>query len=236
MEPLVVTLTMGGPLALPARKRPYPLILDSIVVEIVAKLNGETDCPLTTENSPYNPETGNLKIPLAVAGKNKKYYCASVMEISNKAEARAIGLTKKTTCWLEDFSGYMVNRINPNIDGGIYAPAVEMYRLILTPYVRFYCVGEAGALREILDCLRYTGIGVRRAVGLGEVLHVDVKPISEDYGSVSRDGSPARYIPVDEMVPGQGWLMDYCSYRPPYWNEENKDMCWVPPLYRWMPV
>jgi len=227
---------MGGPLALPAKKRPYPLMLDAIVVEIVSKQNGEIDCPLTTVNSPYDPGAENSKIPLAVAGKSKKYYKASAMEISNKAEARVIGMTRKTTCWLEEFSGYMRNRISPHIDGGIYKPMVEMYRLISTPYVRFYCVGEIETLKEILDYLRYTGIGVRRAVGLGEVLHVDVKPIEKDYSIVSRDGSPARYIPVDEMVSGQGWLRDYCSYKPPYWNEENKDMCWVPPLYRWMPV
>jgi CRISPR type IV-associated protein Csf3 len=228
---------MGGPLALPARKRPYPIMLDSVVIEIMSRLNGETDdCPFSVKDSPYVPERNEAGVPLAVAGKKKKYYCASAMEISNSAEARAITMTRKTACWLEEFSGYMKNRINPHIDSGVYIPAMEMYRLIVTPYVRFYCVGDATELRGILDYLRYTGLGVRRAVGLGEVLHVNIESVEKDYSVVSRDGTPARHIPVEEMPAGKGWLKDYCSYKPPYWHEENRDMCWVPPLYRWMPV
>jgi CRISPR type IV-associated protein Csf3 len=236
MKPLKITMFLSSPLAMPVKVQPYPLMLDSIIIELMTLREGKLDYDYP-ENDPYAPENNTKGVPLAVGGKNKKFYLASAMEVEEKVpRERAFLSFVKRTDWPEDeeieqYANW--NRTNIATGSGTYRNAREILPGILAPVLNFYCVGDKEAVTDILSDL--TAVGVKTSIGMGKVEKVIVVE-SEDHSIIDRLGNPARPIPLDEHPGNARWLKDYCTYKPPYWLGSNKDMCWIPPIYRWYPI
>lgn len=90
----------------------------------------------------------------------------------------------------------------------------------------WWCLGEAGAIIELLTTVFY--LGRRRAVGLGKVLQWQVEPCEIwDGFPVVRDGKPLRALPPDWPGLDEPRLQRRTiSY--PYWAHELEEVCACP--------
>lgn len=239
MKPLRITMFLSSPLALSLKVQPHPLMLDSILIELMALRDGKPDYDYA-ELDPYSPENNTKGVPLAVGGGKKKFYLASAMEIKKDAPSvtdRSFLSFVKRTDWvadreMEQYADW--KRTNIATGSGIYRNSREILPGMLVPVLNFYCVGHQEAIKDILSDL--TAVGVKTSIGMGRVEKVIVVEANQDYSILDKHGKPARPIPIDEHPGEKGWLKDYCSYKPPYWLSKNKDMCWIPPIYRWYSI
>ncbi len=234
MKPLKITILLSSPIAFPIKVKPYPLMFDSILIELMAQRAGRFDYDYNEYDS-YSPENNERGVPLAVGGTRKKFYRASAIEVP-KAEHTSLSIVSRTD-WPEEQEIEKCAKWKREViyvGSGLYRNSRELMPGIIAPIVNFYCVGDKEKIEDLLSDLK--AIGVKTAIGMGRVEKVVVKEIAEDYSVIDKNGNPARPIPFDEHPGRGGWLRDYCSYKPPYWLIDNKDMCWIPPMYRWYPL
>ena len=92
MEPLRITFDMITPVALPLKKQPYPMHLDSLVIGILTGIKKEIFENIHKDK--YAPGQ-NPDIPLAVSGEKSPIYCASVAMTSKDIQRGQYGITKK---------------------------------------------------------------------------------------------------------------------------------------------
>ncbi len=243
MKPLVVYLRLGSPMAYPYRKRAYPLHLDALVVALLAaregRLPGQRYDPAGDIYSPDRwPDNG---VPLAVAGARRKVYRASALEFPADASwCWQYGWVKKLpdedlARWA-DYGRRRVDACAPK--KGEFRPWRDHLCCAVAPVVRFFCVGDRGALEELLPLVEGGGVGVRRSAGLGEVLEVGVEESDFDWSLVDSGGRPARARPVEDGPDGEarGWQREWWASRSPYWAVANRGWCWVPPVDRYYPL
>lgn len=244
MVPLEVVVRLGSPLAYPCRQRPFPITLDALVVALLARREGRHLLePPDPAEDPYAPERApDNGVPLVVAGRKYRFYQASAMELGPGARFFLFGWVRRFPA--EDM---LLRSDYGKYEGDVLAPGSGKYRCwmerlpaVAVPEIRFQCVGDEARLRDLLGDLLRTGIGVRRAVGMGEVASVEVRPLDRDprdAGLFDGYGRPARPLPAEEFPAGgeRGWVCEWWAYRPPYWSPACRTWCWVPPVERWYP-
>ncbi|HOV79867.1 MAG TPA: hypothetical protein PK728_07120 [Bacillota bacterium] len=238
MEPLSITIYLSSPLIFPVKTRPFPLMFDSLLIEIMSLRAGQVEYPYNEySDDPYAPETNAAGVPLAVAGSKKKYYCASAMEIDQSAARWTSLSVAGRTDWPDEENLSRYARSLRRIEGSnLYRGALELLKGIIVPAIRFHCVGDKAVIVDLLKDLK--SVGTKTSIGMGRVAKVTVRESEKDYSVFDARNYPARPIPVSEAENKNSciWLRDHCSYKPPYWLADNKGLCWVPPIYRWLPI
>jgi hypothetical protein len=224
--PLVVSLTLAAPLALPTRLGLYPLHLDALVVSVLAWRQGSLGVwtgEFDPADDPYAPGR-NPDVPLAVAERGGvRLYQASAALVPEGAFP------------LRVFRAGVVKR--PPDPGALGSSDWKKSYLegrfcVWVPRLEFWCVGDPGGLREVLAAVR--AVGSARNAGFGQVARADVFPASgadaSTWGIFDRQGRPARMVPVAFFPEGEGrgWRRVAAAARPPYWHPVNRELCWAP--------
>jgi len=102
-------------------------------------------------------------------------------------------------------------------------------------YVWFAQVNDESLLRELLEVLKFQGMGKKRSAGFGQVVDYDIRPIPNELSLnrqvfAERDGQMVllRPLPYDAIMRSQSKLVMTnlmvefgCGYRPPYWSDRG---------------
>jgi len=99
----------------------------------------------------------------------------------------------------------------------------------VAPWVRWWAVGDAAAIKDLLATI--AAIGKKRVYGWGRVLRWEVQEMSEDK-SVIVAGVPQRSVPVTsetQRLVAPGIRQVFWGYYPPYYESANQAMCYMPP-------
>ncbi|MGI9951398.1 hypothetical protein V3F56_03465 [Moorellaceae bacterium AZ2] len=228
-----VIIELATPLAYQSRRPLYPLCFDSLLMRLAAARTGQVDPPA--------PEDfGRLVLPLAVAGKQHRFYRASAIWVDRPATIRTFRWNRSMT-WTDTAYSYAALSRNRNpfvVDPPAATGAFRQWRqsllLVATPRVRFWFDGDRAAVEDLLSDLKH--IGVRGAAGFGRVADIAIRESKGDYTIMTPDGYAARPVPVDEAPNGIKGVLACTSYAPPYWAPTNRALCYCPPLERWLPV
>ena len=87
--------------------------------------------------------------------------------------------------------------------------------LILTPFLKGWCVGNKNKVKKILSKIKY--LGKKTAYGKGKVTAIEIKEIDNDY-SLWKDDKTTRWLPDKNG-------MKFVRCRPPYWNRIDRINC-----------
>lgn len=96
--------------------------------------------------------------------------------------------------------------------------------------LRWYCVGDAGPVLELLRLIGY--LGKRRAVGLGRVRPgswrvESCEPWGPGFPVVDTDGQPLRTLPPSWLGLSDAAL-GYANLTPPYPDKSRNELCALP--------
>lgn len=94
-----------------------------------------------------------------------------------------------------------------------------------TEQIHWFCVGDLGRLETVLKGI--TNIGKKRSQGCGQVYKWEAIPFPHDW-HLWRGDNLARPMPVDMIKPPAKINMMRWAWRPPYWLNSNKTMCFMP--------
>lgn len=237
-----------SPLALPIRKRAFPLHLDSLLIKVMAARRNEPfDGMISPEYQDwYAPENvSKNQVPLGVAGDARPIYMASCA-IPSEFQLDTFSWTRKSP----DPETYMMAASAPNrknaiknrkaalydqggAGAGINKGWLESTQCVVCETLSFYCTGDRDAILDLL--LDVDGIGPKRNSGMGEVYLTKVREIEQDQcGLFLADGSPARVLPARDWAGKEGWCQDRMTTRAPYYNG-MPELCWVPDLRKIYP-
>lgn len=100
---------------------------------------------------------------------------------------------------------------------------------ISTPGIAFYGNGDIELVRELLKDV--AALGSDRNRGFGRVLSMSIMPIKKDYSIWAKDGSPARFLPLDDWASpegARGGKIDCSVFTPPYWNSSRRVLGYAP--------
>jgi len=107
-------------------------------------------------------------------------------------------------------------------------------RIVATPALDWYVVGDAEALGSLLDEIQF--VGKRYSHGHGEVLRWEVTPVDEDRSVVweGRLTRPVPYAAVRQYALVQGsYAPARRGIRPPYHHPQMQRACVVPSTSGW---
>jgi len=112
------------------------------------------------------------------------------------------------------------------INKGHYKDFLINMPILITDNITFYCNGDKEELSRLLSHLRH--IGKKTSIGGGKVININITETTEDY-SFFKDNQIMRPIPATMNIPlVEGMIFQQSNYKPPYWNSQNKTMCYVP--------
>lgn len=167
-----------------------------------------------------------IPVPLAWVGKEKKFPACSIAQFEEGAE----GITRWRKRWdspNDDFVDFGNKKERVEHKAGHF----KCYDMPLVyhslPEIKFYCVGNAPLILELLEPISF--IGKKRSQGFGKVRKVFIDEIKEDY-SVIKEGVLTRPVPVEEIslysiIEGPIIQM---GYKAPYYWPENIAFCFAP--------
>lgn len=106
-----------------------------------------------------------------------------------------------------------------------FGNVLSSYRTIVTPDVRWICIGDLEKIKGLLGDLSF--IGKKRAQGFGEVTGwsvetTDLNPL------VDENGAPRRPIPKNMFDGDMSLPLQDLAWKPAYWNLENRAACFAP--------
>lgn len=137
--------------------------------------------------------------------------------------------------WADVMAKHKVGQFAYQTSVGAFQGQQELYWLLVTPYVDFYCRGYASGISELLkEIWSMRHLGAKRAAGYGFITKIEVLPHDSDW-SEWKDGQPTRNIPVRLAPDKTGLAMEEAPCRPPYWHKAFVEPCYVPPLEQFMP-
>lgn len=241
MQALEIKLFMMTPLALPFRKRSFPLHLDALLIRILADRRGQPfDGLIKPEfDDWFAPENvSENKVPLAVAGDARPVYMASAAFPSEFKMFNYVWTRKSP-----DPETYMMAASAPGRKNAIEKRKAALYvqggagsgpnkgwmetsQCIACDTLTFYCTGDMDAIEDLL--LDVDGIGTKRNIGMGEVYNFKIKEIDQEQcGLILPDGTPARALPIRDWSGKDGWFQDRMTTRAPYYNG-LPELCWAP--------
>ena len=102
---------------------------------------------------------------------------------------------------------------------------LSSYPTISTPDVSWICTGDRDQISELLGDLQF--IGKKRAQGFGEVIEWSVENTDLD-PLLDENGAPRRPIPEHMFRGDQNLPQQDLTWRPAYWNLENRAVCYAP--------
>ena len=102
---------------------------------------------------------------------------------------------------------------------------LSSYPTISTPDVSWICTGDRDQISELLGDLPF--IGKKRAQGFGEVIEWSVENTDLD-PLLDENGAPRRPIPEHMFKGDQNLPQQDLTWRPAYWNLENRAACYAP--------
>lgn len=246
MEPLVVTLTLGTPIAI---GRPFDLALDGIVAHTLLHqaFAGDLTCLPPPETDPLF-----LRLPLAVQGPAARratswrwgralshtdlqqpwWYAVSTTEIVDS-------VAHATHYWNKRFDTKFADVLDPAtktvvIEKGRYKAYHQPLPTITCRALRWQVMGDRAALTALLEQVDY--IGKKRAYGEAAIIERTVTPDTTDHSLYRADGGLARPVPL-MALPEMGltdWSRDvwdtppsrlYVAYRAPQWLPANQAEC-----------
>lgn len=184
MTPLEITCRLRGPILLHK-----PLALDSLLAAMIALRDG---LPPALSAEDLRP----IEIPVARELGGAFHLCSFSVSTKEEHERRWVN-RRFPIPEAQAFAESRFNRIQIN------AGPCKSYRLpaevahLRDDELRWWCVGDADAIRDLLNMARY--LGKRRAVGYGPVAHWSVVAC-EPWGTefpVVRDGKPLRNLPSE---------------------------------------
>ena len=124
---------------------------------------------------------------------------------------------------LERYVDFQGRRGKVEEQKGPYKAYRAPLNILLLPWLEWYAVGDAVAVREL--CAGIPAIGKKPAQGYGMVERWEVEPWPHDWSEV-RDGRLTRAVyELPEGVIGQRRIY---GMRPPYWQRENQAEVWLP--------
>lgn len=228
-EPLRITFDMLSPVALPLKKQPYPMHLDSLVIGLMTASRKEI---FDTINKDKYAPGQNPDVPLRVCGERSPVYCASVAMASDIHRGNYEICKKPPTDEEIRMFRPKENAVyKPAGEGsGIHRAWQEEVQTVLPTQLVFECQGDKAALWDILTQVRR--IGVFRRVGLGEVINIHIDPIDDQMAGLLFGDQPARMLPVIDWPEGERnqWNKVAAGVRAPYWHPANRELCWAPPV------
>lgn len=217
MEPIQITATIPGPIALPGG----PLAIDALLMATQARLL----------NLPPVEIGGFAKIEIPIAVEpGGRFHLASFSIGGFEAHDRHWLNRRFPIEQAQTIGTHALKRIR------ITAGAQKSYRIpmevgyLVDSRLDWFATGDATLVRELLAYV--THVGKRRGVGKGEVTAWSVHACEAWPGfPVVRDGLPLRPLPQD--WPG---LIDptEVAYRTvgcvdgPYWDKSREELCAVP--------
>jgi hypothetical protein len=104
---------------------------------------------------------------------------------------------------------------------------LSSYQTISTPDVSWICTGDKDQITELLGDLPF--IGKKRAQGFGEIIKWSVEKTDLD-PLLDENGAPRRPIPEHLYQGDRGLPQQDLTWRPAYWNFENRAVCYAPNL------
>jgi len=230
-----VRIYLTTALAFWSQKKMQPLMLDSILGywklrEMGYKKNPSEQCP---ENIVF-PE-----LPIEKEGTpGKEFYKASAMFVPKEAKWSLTAVPRRCDS-RESFVHQAHCEFNTRDEQvSVFRGMFETFLLLNTSYIDFYYTPidstDIDEMKHLLAMLKKSAyLGGKRSAGYGMIQSIELHLKSEDW-SVWKDGNPTRPIPV-EYAGELDLPMDHCSFRPPYWYNKNKEMCYIPPLEQWYP-
>jgi len=227
-EPLRITFDMQTPIALPLKRQPYPIHLDSLLIGILTASKKEIFENIHKDK--YAPGLSE-EVPLAVYGDKSPIYCASVAMAAEMQRGK-YEITKKLLS-PEEIRMYKSKEddVYPSKDNR-YRQWLEEVITLCPKQIIFECQGDRKAIMDLLSQVRR--IGVFRRVGMGEVINIHINQISNPDAGLIYNDQPARMLPVADW-PDKPWRKTYAAVRAPYWYPGNKELCWAPPVETTVP-
>lgn len=214
MIPLVVTAELCGPISLPGG----PLALDALLASQVA-LRLELPPPRHAEDCvpieiPVEKEPGG------------RFYLASFSVAEYDASALRYINRRAPVEQYQTIGEAKIRRVQ------ITSGANKSYRIpnevkhATGDTLTWWCVGDAGAIRDLLSTVLY--LGKKRSVGLGKVSRWKVEQCDPwDGFPVVHEGRALRTLPLD----WPGLVSPRSAFRtllPPYWDHSREALCAVP--------
>jgi len=212
-EPLCVTATLAGEIALPQG----PLALDGLLAWAVCAREG-----LAAPVEGIRP----VHIPVALAPGGRFHLCSFSLAAWEAFGVRYVN-RRFPLPEAQNMGAPSLKRIL--LSGG----PCKSFRLPLeSGHLRddrltWYLQGDRARVAELLQMV--TGLGKRRGVGLGRVARWEVTPVEPWPGfPVVREGRPLRPLPVDWPGVSEGAAREYRCVSFPYWLRAAEVECVVP--------
>lgn len=211
---LQITARLDAPVAFHV-----PIHFDALLAAAVARRDGLI-------SPAHGGELVHIEVPIERAPCGR-YYLASVGCCSVEAyEARYVNRRHpvEELAWIGDGRTKRVN---------LGAGPQKIYRIPMSTMhlrgdqITWWCQGDMGKLMELLQLV--TGIGKKRAVGLGAVREWTVEPCDAwpGFPVLSERGLALRNLPIDTEGLCVG-AMDVQRLDPPYWVFADRVECAIP--------
>lgn len=177
--------------------------------------------------SDVNLDLTSLKLPLK---KTLDIYHSSVSQFTNPKLYKETIYKRFTDKQIHKVKSKRYKKIR--VGSGYFKGFMIDLPALLTEDVTFYCNGDKNSINELLTHL--THLGKKPSIGGGHITDYKITNTSEDY-SFYKDGQVMRPIPAQlgfdkfHIPLKDGMTLSRQAYKPPYWNNENVDMCYVPP-------
>lgn len=108
---------------------------------------------------------------------------------------------------------------------GKYKTNLQSYSGIFSSEVVFWGVGDVDQVEYLLKYF-VLGIGKRSNAGAGEIGSIEVDEIEEDYSWITKEGKPARPLPIEiwsQLEGDQAWPVMPHAVTVPYWAGVARD-------------
>lgn len=214
MTPLQVIARVAGPIALPN----HPLALDALLASQVALRDG---LPVPRHADDCQP----IEIPIQREPRGRFHLCSHGSFEWDRHALRYINRRAPIEQY-QTLGNDRLRRVQ------ITAGPNKSYRIpmetghIVNDEMTWWCIGDAGAIRELLSRVLY--LGKKRSVGLGRVSAWSVVACLTWPGfPVVRNGKPLRPLPTD--WPGlERPRCGYANLTYPYWAHEREELLAIP--------
>lgn len=203
MEPLQVTATLVSPFAVPL----YPVAIDGLLAAMVCERRG------------LIAGVGDMQhvdVPVQRSDCGR-YHLASVSHY--QAHSHMLGHVIKRPAVVEfmHLGDAKIKSVNTGT-GRNKAFRIPQPKA-LTKLMRWWCVGEADPVRELLGLV--THLGKKRSVGHGKVAAWTVEPCAAwpGFPVLRPDGTPMRNLPMDTPGLGPETAVGWGPLTYPYWDQ-----------------
>lgn len=168
-------------------------------------------------------DISQLKIPLK---KTEDIYHSSVGIYSDNLRIYCDKLYKRFTDKQTNKLTKKQQKGKIKINQGHFKDFMINMPMLITDNITFYANGDKNEIKRLLSNL--THLGKKTSIGSGQINNIKIKEIPEDY-SFFKDNNIMRPIPVKIKLPIiEGMRFEKQPYKPPYWDKNNVDMCYVP--------